>query len=141
MANKNSTVKEEGIDFENLGIAQNQESDRYSLAERGAMSITKFRFDYKTKYWNELTKTGTPITKIDGIDTATGQIVKYYTVSSVIYKTMNEVMKKVGVVVKKDENNIEWMVLKTPVNIAGIEMVSTGVEGYNPYPKFKTNNK
>lgn len=136
MATKQN-VKNDGIEFETLGIGQQNEQDRFALDERDAMSITKFRFDYKTKYWNETTQSGSPITKFDGFDITTGEPVKYYTLSSVIYKTFNDIMVKVGVKVIKDENGIEWNVLNKPVNIAGFEKVSTGVRGQNPYLKIK----
>jgi len=138
MVSKQNTVKDEGIDFSTLGIGNAQEQDRFVLDERGAMSITKFRFDYKTKYWNETTQTGSPITKFDGYDIGTGEYVKYYTLSSVIYKTFNEIMTKVGVKVVKDENGIEWSAFNKPINILGFEKVSTGVRGQNPYLKIKT---
>lgn len=133
---KTAPVKD-SIDFDELGIGQNQESDRIQLDARGAISIIKIRFDYKTKYYNEKEKTGTPITKFDGVDIATGEIVKYYTVSGVIYKSMAEILAAVGATIVKDENNVEWSVLKKPVNIGGFEKVQTGVRGQNPYLKIK----
>jgi hypothetical protein len=132
-----SSVKEEGIDFESLGIGQIQEPDRMQLDERGAMQITRIRFDYKTKYWNEKEQKGTPIVKFDGFDIATGERVKYFTLSSVIYKTMNDILMNVGAIIQKDENGVEWSILKKPINIAGFEKVSTGVRGQNPYLKIK----
>lgn len=129
---------ETGKDFESLGIAGIQEPDRMQLDERGAMQITRIRFDYKTKYWNEKEQKGTPITKFDGFDIATGERVKYFTLSSVIYKNMNDIMVAVGVSIHKDEQGNEWNILKEPVNIKGFEKVSTGVRGQNPYIKIKT---
>lgn len=137
MVTKN-TVKDDGIDFDELGIGQVQEPDRYQLDERGGMSITRIRFDYKTKYWNEKEQKGTPIVKFDGFDIATGERIKYFTLSSVIYKTMNDIIMKVGATIQKDDNGNEWSILKKPVNIAGFEKISTGVRGQNPYLKIKT---
>lgn len=128
---------EEGTDFETLGIVGIQESDRIQLDTRGAMQITKFYFDYKTKYWNEILKTGTPIVKFNGFDIATGEPVKYFTLSSVIYKNFLEVLLTYPNVIKKDENQIEWYVFKKPLNIKGFEKVETG-DGKNPYIKIKT---
>jgi hypothetical protein len=136
MANKNKNVIETGIDFGTLGISQVNEPDRMKLEPRGAMSIFKFRFDKKTKYYNEKEDTGTPITKINAFDIATGEEVKYFTLSSVIYKNMNDIMIAVGVKVIKDEDGVEWMVLNKPVNIGGVEAISTGLKGQNPYLKF-----
>lgn len=102
------------------------------------MQITRIRFDYKTKYWNEKEQKGTPIVKFDGFDITTGERVKYFTLSSVIYKTMNDLIQKIGCVIQKDENGNEWNVLKNAVNIAGFEKVSTGIRGQNPYLKIKT---
>jgi hypothetical protein len=127
-----------GVDFESLGIAGVQEPDRMQLDTRGKMQIIKIRFDYKTKYWNEKEQKGTPITKFDGVDIATGEIVKYFTLSSVIYKQMNDIIMVVGVSLRKDENGNEWSVLKEPINIKGFEKVSTGVKGQNPYLTIKT---
>jgi hypothetical protein len=129
---------ETGRDFESLGIAGVQEPDRFQLDERGAMQITRIRFDYKTKYWNEKTQTGTPITKIDGFDISTGERVKYFTLSSVIYKNMSEILSAVGATIQKDEMGNDWSILKEPINIKGFEKVSTGIRGQNPYIKIKT---
>jgi len=135
-------AKDETVNFEDLGIGTGAtEPDRYQLDERGAMVITRIRFDYKTKYWNEKTQTGTPIVKIDGIDDATGERVKYYTLSSVIYKSMADLLIAVGAIVQKDENGNEWSILKKAVRIAGFEKVSTGVRGQNPYIKIKSLSK
>lgn len=131
-----NVVKDEGIDFDELGIGQVQEPDRMKLEPRGSMSITRIRFDYKTKYWNEKEKTGTPIVKFDGFDIATGERVKYFTVSSVIYKTMNDIIMAVGATIQKDENGNEWSILKKAVNVGGFEAVSTGIRGQNPYLKI-----
>lgn len=138
MAIKN-VIQEDEVDFEQLGIGQVQEPDRMQLDERGAMSITRIRFDYKTKYWNDKTQFGTPIIKFDGVDIATGERVKYFTLSSVIYKTMADILEKVGSVVQMDENGNEWHILKQAVKIKGFEKVKTGVKGQNPYLKIKTN--
>jgi hypothetical protein len=138
MAIKN-VIQEDEVDFEQLGIGQVQEPDRMQLDERGAMSITRIRFDYKTKYWNDKTQSGTPIIKFDGVDIATGERVKYFTLSSVIYKTMADILEKVGSVVQMDENGNEWHILKQAVKIKGFEKVKTGVKGQNPYLKIKTN--
>ena len=129
---------ESGIDYESLGLGQVQEPDRMQLDERGAMQITRIRFDYKTKYWNEKTQTGSPITKFDGFDVATGERVKYFTLSQVIYKNFSDILVAVGSTVQKDEMNNEWHILKKPINIKGFEKVSTGVRGQNPYLKIKT---
>jgi len=137
---KNAVIKD-SVNFDELGIGQNQETDRIQLDERGAFSITKIRFDYKTKFWNDVDKTGTPITKFDGFDIATGELVKYYTVSGVIYKSMAEILSAVGATIAKDENNVEWSVLKKAVNVGGFEKVSTGVRGQNPYLKIKRMNE
>lgn len=130
---------EDGVDYTSLGLGQVQEPDRMQLDERGAMQITRIRFDYKTKYWNEKTQSGTPITKFDGFDIPTGEQVKYFTVSSVIYKSMSDILVAVGSTVQKDELGNEWNILKKPINIKGFEKVSTGVRGQNPYLKIKTN--
>jgi hypothetical protein len=122
---------DDNVDFEKLGIAGAQELDRMQLDERGAMSITRIRFDTKTKY-------DTPITKIDGFDIATGERVKYFTLSKVIYQQMNDIIKAVGATLQIDENNNEWNILNKGVNIKGFEKVSTGVRGQNPYLKIKT---
>lgn len=132
------TKLEDGKDFESLGIAGVQEADRMQLDERGSMQITRIRFDYKTKYWNEKEQKGTPITKFDGFDIATGERVKYFTLSSVIYKNMSDIIMTVGVSIQKDDNGNEWNILKTPINVKGFEKVSTGVRGQNPYLKIKT---
>src|SRR5512137_1341036 len=128
---------EDGVDYTSLGLGQVQEPDRMQLDERGAMQITRIRFDYKTKYWNEKTQSGTPITKFDGFDIPTGERVKYFTVSSVIYKSMSDILIAVGSTVQKDELGNEWNILKKPINIKGFEKVSTGVRGQNPYLKIK----
>lgn len=133
MAKKNI---EDGVDFESLGIGQVQEPDRMKLDERGAMQITRIRFDYKTQYWNEKTKTGTPITKFDGFDIATGERVKYFTLSGVVYKSFVDILASVGATVQKDDDGNEWSILKKPINIKGFEKVATG---QNPYIKIKTN--
>jgi hypothetical protein len=129
---------ENGVDYESLGLGQVQEPDRMQLDERGAMQITRIRFDYKTKYWNEKTQTGSPITKFDGFDIATGERVKYFTLSQVIYKNFSDILASVGATVQKDEMGNEWHILKKPINIKGFEKVSTGVRGQNPYLKIKT---
>ena len=131
-------VKEDSVKFEDLGIGQIQEADRFQLDERGAMVITRLRFDYRTKYWNEKTQSGSPITKFDGFDEATGERVKYFTLSQVIYKSMADILIKVGATVQKDENGNDWSVLKKGVLVAGFEKVSTGVRGQNPYIKIKS---
>jgi len=131
-------VKEDSVKFEDLGIGQIQEADRFQLDERGAMIITRLRFDYRTKYWNEKTQSGSPITKFDGFDEATGERVKYFTLSQVIYKSMADILIKVGATVQKDENGNDWSVLKKGVLVAGFEKVSTGVRGQNPYIKIKS---
>lgn len=138
MVNKNQINNDE-VDFEQLGIGQVQEPDRMQLDERGAMSITRIRFDYKTKYWNEKTQSGTPIIKFDGIDSASGERLKYFTLSSVIYKTMADILEKVGSVIQQDETGNEWHILKQAVKVKGFEKVKTGVKGQNPYLKIKTN--
>lgn len=138
MAIKN-TVKDSEVDFEQLGIGQIQEPDRMQLDERGSMSITRIRFDYKTRYWNEKTQIGTPIVKFDGIDTATGERVKYFTLSTIIYKNMVDILEKVGSIMQVDEFGNEWQILKQAVKVKGFEKVNTGVKGQNPYLKIKTN--
>lgn len=134
MVTKNTNI-DDGIDYESLGL-ENQEPDRMQLDTRGAMSITRIRFDYKTKFWNDKTKTGTPITKFDGVDTATGQRVKYFTLSSVIQKKMVDIISAVGAVMQKDENGNEWSILKKPIKVKGFEKVTTGE---NTYIKISTN--
>lgn len=129
VTNKKQT--EDSVEYETLGLGGMQEQDRMKLDERGAMCITRIRFDDKTKY-------DTPITKFDGFDIATGERVKYFTLSKVIYESMNEVIKKVGAKLQMDENNNEWNILNKGVNVAGFEKVSTGVRGQNPYLKIKT---
>lgn len=126
---------EDGVDYESLGL-EVQEPDRMQLDTRGAMSITRIRFDYKTRFWNDKTKEGTPITKFDGIDTATGARVKYFTLSSIIQKKMVDIISAVGAVMQKDENGNEWAILKKPIKVKGFEKVSTGE---NTYLKIKTN--
>lgn len=133
--------KDEGVDFDALGIGSMQEPDRDELDARGPFQITRIRFDYKTKYWNDETKTGTPITKFDGVDPSTGENKKYRTLSSVIYKSMAEILVAVGATVQKDENGDEWSILKKPVNVGGFEKVSTGIKGRNPYIKIVPNHK
>ncbi len=133
--------KDESVNFDELGIGAVQEPDRFELDARGPFQITRIRFDYKTKYWNDETKTGTPIVKFDGIDSQTGENVKYRTLSSVIYKSMADILMAVGASVIKDENGDEWSILKKPVNVGGFEKVSTGVKGRNPYIKIVPINK
>jgi hypothetical protein len=134
-------AKDEQVNFEDLGIDQVQESDRYQLDERGAMLITRLRFDYRTKYWNEKTKEGSPITKFDGIDETTGNRVKYFTLSNVIYKSMADILIKVGATIQKDEGGNEWSILKKSVRVEGFEKVSIGVRGQHPYIKIKSLSK
>lgn len=134
-------IKDEGVNFDELGIGAVQEADRYELDARGPCQIIRIRFDYKTKYWNELTKEGTPIVKFDVVDISTGDIVKYRTLSNVIYKSMAEILSVVGASLVKDENGDEWSILKKPVNIGGFDKVSTGIKGRNPYLKILTVNK
>lgn len=133
------TETDNGIDYESLGLGQVQEADRMQLDERGPIQITRIRFDYKTKYWNEKTKTGSPITKFDGFDVTTGERVKYFTLSQVIYKNFSDILTAVGSTVQKDDSGNEWYILKKPINIKGFEKISTGVRGQNPYIKIKTN--
>lgn len=135
---KQAEFENKGVDFDELGISGIQEDDRLPLDTRGKMQIVRIRFDYKTKYWNEITKSGTPIVKFDGFDVTTGERIKYFTLSNVIYKTFVELLAKVGSSVQRDENKIEWHVLKSPVNVLGFEKVSTGVIGQNDYIKIKS---
>jgi len=142
MAKPTSQNTIDTVEFDTLGIGQVQEVDRFQLAARGAMTITRIRFDYRTKYWNEKTKEGTPVVKIDGIDGTTQEPVKYWTLSSVIYKTCADILTAVGAVPQKDsETGDEWMVLKKAVNVGGFEEISTGVRGQNPYLKVVFNRK
>lgn len=126
------------VKFSTLGIGSIQESDRFPLDERGAMSITAIRFDYRTKYWNESLKTGTPVVKFNGVDSATNAPVKYFTLSSVIYKNFLDIINTVGSDVETNEKGEEWHILKIPVEIDGFQKVSTGVRGHNPYIKIVT---
>lgn len=129
---KQTSFKDEGVNFESLGISnQVQEPDRMQLDARGAMQITRIRFDYHTKYWNDKSKTGTPIIKFDGFDWTTGERVKYFTLSSVLYKTFTDLMLKVGVTIQKDDQGNEWSILKNAVNVGGFEKV-----GVNKYIKI-----
>ena len=126
-----------GVKYSGLNL-QNNETDRFRLDERGAMQITKFRIDTKTKWFEAGNPEKRGVLKFDGFDIATGEPVKYFTTSKVIFSAIDELMEVIG---EKEEviDNQKWMVFISPVDIDGIEMVSTGVKNYNPYPKIKIN--
>ena len=133
----NQKVKE-GIKYSSMNL-QSNETDRFPLAERGAMQIVKYRIDTKTKWYERDNPDKRGIMKINAIDIATGAPVKYFTTSKVIFSAIDELTEIVGVKEIVDEK-IAWMVFNTPIDIDGIEMVSTGVKNHNPYPKFKINS-
>lgn len=137
MAVVNQKVKA-GVKYSGLNL-QNNEADRFRLDGRGAMQITRYRIDTKTKWFEQGNPDKRGILKFDGFDIATGEPVKYFTTSKVIFSAMDELSEVIGV---KEEavDNQKWLVFITPVDIDGIEMVSTGVKNYNPYPKIKINS-
>jgi hypothetical protein len=136
----NKSEVKKGVKYSGLGIGQSQEADRYSLDARGAMQITKFRIDTKTKWFEENNPAKRGILKFDGIDIATGSPVKYYTTSKVMFSSFDELNEVVGATLKCIDD-VNWMVFDTPIDIDGIEMISTGIKGHKPYPKIKINEE
>lgn len=133
------TTKQKEIEFvnlEDLGLSTTTEPDREQLTARPAMLITEVRFDYKTRYWDEKTKTGTPIVKINAHDLTSDEPIKFWTLSSVVYKNMVELVDAVGVLHVKDKDGIMWMVFKKSVKIGGFEEVPSKTRGQNAYLKM-----
>lgn len=132
MATKQKEL-EQGVDASTL-LLGSMETDRLELDARGAMQITQFRVDTKTKYYNKTTGLG-GILKFDGFDMATKQRVKYRTTSLVVLSTFEEFKKVVGTVPQEDENKNIWQIFKMPINIKGFEKIESDTVGHNPYIK------
>jgi hypothetical protein len=124
------------VKFSDLGISQNVEPDRFKVDKRGAMSITKMYIDIKTKWYEKGSDTKRGILKFNGVDTATGSEVKYFTTSVVLIKQLEDAADVIGVKHIVDEQKIQWVHFNEPLEIGGIEMISTGIKGHNPYPKI-----
>jgi hypothetical protein len=134
---KESTQKNiESVDIETLGLSTQTEPDRIQLSPAPAMALIRYRLDYKTRYWDEKTKTGTPIVKFDAIDASSSEYLKFWTLSSVIYKNVVEIAQAIGVTSTKDSDGVVWQVYKKPVNIGGFEEVASKVRGNAPYLKI-----
>lgn len=136
MATKEVQKNLESVDLESLGLAVTQEPDRQQLSPAPAMSLIRYRFDYRTRFWDEKTKTGSPIVKFDAIDAKTSEYLKFWTMSSVVYKNMSEISAAVGVQTEKDSEGVNWMRFKKPVNIGGFEEIPSKTRGQNPYLKM-----
>ena len=129
------------VEYTSLGLTQEQEADRYKIGTTPgtmeALRITHIRFDEKTRYFDKRMRTGTPIVKINGLNLNSDQI-KLLSLSDVIYHNMKDIIEAVGAKEIKDENNIVWFELSSPVRIAGFEQVKVE-KGKNPYIRIKTN--
>jgi len=129
------------VEYTSLGLTQEQEADRYKIGTTPdtmeALRITRIRFDEKTRYYDKVAHTGTPIVKINGLN-LNGDQIKLLSLSDVIFHNMKDIIEAVGAKEIKDENNIVWFELSKPVRIAGFELVKVE-KGKNPYIRIKTN--
>ena len=122
------------LKLSDMGIGQIAEPDRQPLSNTGALIILRFRVDTQTKWFEANNPDKQGILKFDATD-ENGTMVKYFTTSKIAHELFREICKTVATVSVKDVGVI-WQTFTSPIQIEKIEMISTGVKGHNPYPKF-----
>ena len=134
---KESTKKEEtntlvyaekGLNFDELGIGSEVESDRIELDEMGPVQLHRYRIDTKTKWFKEGDANKLGILKFDGV-TESGESIKCRTTSKVIIQGFFELDAKVGSKIQ-DINGNEWNIFVKPINIHGFEKKRTESGSY-----------
>lgn len=133
-----ATKNDSDVDYSALGLTEPREDDRVKIGETKEslmpLKITHVRFDEKTRYYDSVEKTGTPIVKINGIN-ENGETVKLFSLSDVLFRNMKDLKTVIGGKMIVDENKVEWFLFDRRITVKGFELIKTE-KGKNPYVKI-----